>query len=114
MEYWSGENLIKEVGLVEDIFAICRVVVRGAIERGLSGIDRAGQRTVPGIDVLIEFLIVREHRRVFYREPISKIVVDKCKCLLHGYIGAVQIGTAEKSRQIVVRCKWTGRIEACR
>ena len=113
MEYRSSENFIKEVRLVKNIFAICRIIICGSVKRGLSGIDCAGQWTISGIDVLIKFQIVREHRRVSCRQSVSEIVVDKRDCLLHGGSGAVQVWAAEKRRQIAIWRKWTGRIEAC-
>src|SRR5262249_853186 len=112
MEYRLSENFVEEVRLVENIVAIGRIVICGSVERRLGRIDRAGQRNVSGINVLIEFQILGEHRRVACRQSVSEIVVDERHRLLHGGLGAVQIGIAEKRRQIPTWGKWSRRIEA--
>ena len=83
VEHRTGESFVDEVGLVEKIVAVGRMVISREIERGVGRIHRSRQGAVTGIDVLIKFLVVGEHRRVLHRQSISEIVFDKSHRLLH-------------------------------
>ena len=54
----AGHGLVGEIGLVEDVVAVGRVLVGAEVDGGIGRIDRAGERTVGRIDVLVEFLVV--------------------------------------------------------
>ena len=108
------EAFVDEVGIVEDVLAIRHVIVGGAIERGIGRIDRARQRAVAGIDVLIEFLEVGEIRPVLRRQSVFEIVVDEGHRGLHRGPRNVEIGAAEERGQVAIGGKRKRRIEARR
>ena len=54
MKHRPGGSFVDEVGLVEDIVAVGRMVISREIERGVGGIYRSRQWAVTGIDVLIK------------------------------------------------------------
>jgi hypothetical protein len=62
MQDRPGRDFVDEVGLVERIVAVGRVLVRGTIESRTRGVDGSRQRAVAGIDVLVELLVVGEQR----------------------------------------------------
>src|SRR4030095_14012241 len=57
MEHWAGGAFVDEIGLVEEVVAIGRVVVGRAIECGIGKIHRACQWAIARIDVLIELQV---------------------------------------------------------
>src|SRR4029078_5566311 len=111
MEYRPGEDFVEEVRLVENIIAVGRVVVCGPVKRSRGGIDCVRQRTIARINVLIKLQVLREHPRVSPGQSVSESVVDKRHGLLHGRFRTVQIGAAEKRREIPAGGEWSCRIE---
>src|SRR5262245_66635117 len=72
----AGRGLVDEIRLIEDVVAIGRVVIGGAVEGGFGDIDCTREWAIAGIDVLIEFLVVGDDRAVPHRQPVTEIMID--------------------------------------
>ena len=111
VEERPGKGLVDEIGLVEDVVAVGLVVVGRAVEGQSVRIDRAGERAVAGIDVLIELLVVGIVRAVFHRQPVAEIVVDEPHQCVHVGHRHIQIRAAVERGQVAVRGERRGRVE---
>jgi hypothetical protein len=87
------------------------VLIRAKIERGIGGVDRARQRTVGGIDVLVEFLVVGGDGPVPDRQSILEIVLNDGHAGLHVGARDVERGAAVEYREVAVRRERRRRIE---
>ena len=114
VEQRPGKGLVDEIGVVEGVVAIGLVVVGRAVEGESDRIDRASQRAVAGIDVLIELLVVGKVRAVFHRQPVSEIVVDEPHQGVHIGLRQIQIRAAVERGQVAVRGERRGRVETGR
>ena len=114
MKRRAGRGLVDEIGLVEDVVAVGVMLVGAEIDRGIGGIDRAAQRAVGGIDVLVEFLVVGGDRPVPHRQPVFEIVLDDGHAGLHVGERDIEGRAAEEHRQVAIRRERGRRIEARR
>jgi hypothetical protein len=110
----SGEALVDEVGIVERIVAVGRVIVGRAIERRIGGVHRSRQRAIAGIDVLVEFLEAGIVAPVSHRQSIAEVVVEEAHHGLHGGLRAIQCRAAEERGEVAIGSKRSRRIETRR
>ena len=75
----ARRGLVGKIGLVEDVVAVGRVLIGAEVDGGIGRVDRAAERTVGRIDVLIEFLVVGGVSAVPDGQAVFEIMIELCQ-----------------------------------
>ena len=92
----AGAKFFRQVGLVEDIAALVRVVVRGQRQRADST-DSATR-----IDVLVELVVMRDTQAVLQLHAVREFVVEHSVEAVNRRSGIALAGIAEEGARISV------------